>query len=100
MRAVVYNQYGPPDVLRLEEVKGPVPTAGEVLVKVHATTVNRLDAATREANRRSGPAVSSAAWCLASAGRDSGSSVASSPGRSLQSAPLSASSRSANTSSA
>jgi len=58
MRAVVYNRYGPPDVLRLEEVKRPVPTAGEVLVKVHATTVNRLDAATREANRRSGPAVS------------------------------------------
>jgi NADPH:quinone reductase-like Zn-dependent oxidoreductase len=54
MRAVVYDRYGPPDVLRLEDVARPVPTRDEVLVKVHATTVNRLDCATREANRRSG----------------------------------------------
>src|SRR5438309_1112171 len=58
MRAVVYDRYGPPDVLRLEDVARPVPGDDEVLVKVRATTVNRLDTATREANRRSGPAVS------------------------------------------
>src|SRR3989441_5878471 len=58
MRAVVYDRYGPPDVLRLADVERPVPAAGEVLVKVHATTVNRLDTATREANRRSGLAIS------------------------------------------
>ena len=58
MRAVVYDRYGPPDVLRLEDVEGPVPKDDEVLVKVHATTVNRLDCATREANRRSGLALS------------------------------------------
>jgi NADPH:quinone reductase-like Zn-dependent oxidoreductase len=58
MRAVVYDRYGPPDVLRLEDVERPVPKADEVLVKIHATTVNRLDCATRDANRRSGPAVS------------------------------------------
>ena len=58
MRAVVSDRYGPPEVLRLEDVERPVPTAGEVLVKVHATTVNRLDTATREANRRSGLAIS------------------------------------------
>src|SRR2546427_3267393 len=58
MRAVVYDRYGPPEVLRLEEVERPVPTPGEVLVKVHATTVNRFDTATREANRRSGLAIS------------------------------------------
>ena len=58
MRAVVYDRYGPPDVLRLEEVVRPAPKDGEVLVKIHATTVNRFDCATREANRRSGLAIS------------------------------------------
>src|SRR5713101_3588040 len=54
MRAVVYDRYGPPDVLRLEDVERPVPKEDEVLVKIHATTVNRADVHTREANRRSG----------------------------------------------
>ena len=58
MRAVVYDRYGPPDVLRIEEVERPSPVDGEVLVKVHAATVNRLDVHTREANRRGGVAVS------------------------------------------
>ncbi len=58
MKAVVYDRYGPPDVLRLDEVERPVPKDDEVLVKVQATTVNRLDVHTREANRRSGLAVS------------------------------------------
>ena len=57
MRAVVYDRYGPPDVLRLAEVERPVPKEDEVLVKIHATTVTRADCATREANRRSGLAV-------------------------------------------
>jgi hypothetical protein len=57
MRAVVYDTYGPPDVLRLEDVERPVPKEDEVLVKIHATTVNRLDVHTREANRGGGPAV-------------------------------------------
>jgi NADPH:quinone reductase-like Zn-dependent oxidoreductase len=43
MRAVVYDQYGPPDVLRLEDVERPVPEEDEVLVRIHATTVNRSD---------------------------------------------------------
>lgn len=58
MRAVVYHRYGPPDVLHLDDVERPVPKADEVLIKVHATTVNRLDVHTREANRSSGLAVS------------------------------------------
>jgi NADPH:quinone reductase-like Zn-dependent oxidoreductase len=58
MKAVVYDRYGPPEVLRIEDVERPLPKYDEVLVKVHATTVNRLDVHTREANRRSGLAVS------------------------------------------
>jgi NADPH:quinone reductase-like Zn-dependent oxidoreductase len=58
MKAVVYDTYGPPEVQRLEEVEQPVPKEDEVLINVHATTVNRLDVHTREANRRSGLAVS------------------------------------------
>jgi NADPH:quinone reductase-like Zn-dependent oxidoreductase len=57
MRAVVYDRYGPPDVLRLEDVARPVPKDDEVIVRVRATAVTRADCATREANRRSGPFV-------------------------------------------
>jgi len=60
MRAVVYDRYGPPEVLRLEEVDRPVPREDEVLVKIHATTVNRADVHIREANRRSGLAAAAA----------------------------------------
>jgi NADPH:quinone reductase-like Zn-dependent oxidoreductase len=49
MRAVVYDRYGPADVLRLEDVERPVPADDEVLIKVHATTVNRSDCAVRAA---------------------------------------------------
>jgi NADPH:quinone reductase-like Zn-dependent oxidoreductase len=49
MRAVVYDRYGPPEVLRVETVARPVPTENEVLVKVHASTVNRTDAGLRGA---------------------------------------------------
>lgn len=57
MRAVVYDRYGPPEVLRIEDVERPVPKADEILIKVHATLVTRSDCATRDANRRSGLAV-------------------------------------------
>jgi NADPH:quinone reductase-like Zn-dependent oxidoreductase len=49
MRAVFYDRYGPPDVLRLAEVERPVPAKDEVLVKVHATTVTRTDSGLRSA---------------------------------------------------
>jgi NADPH:quinone reductase-like Zn-dependent oxidoreductase len=47
MNAVVHDRYGPPDVLRLEEVERPAPRGDEVLVRVHATTVNRTDCGSR-----------------------------------------------------
>jgi len=49
MRAVVHDRYGPPDVLRLEEVERPVPKDDEVLVQVRATTVNQTDCHIRRA---------------------------------------------------
>jgi NADPH:quinone reductase-like Zn-dependent oxidoreductase len=47
MRAVVHDRYGPPEVLRLEEVDRPVPKDDEVLVRVHASTVTRTDTGLR-----------------------------------------------------
>ena len=43
MKAVVQDRYGPPEVLRIEDVVKPVPKADEVLVRVHATTVSQSD---------------------------------------------------------
>jgi NADPH:quinone reductase-like Zn-dependent oxidoreductase len=43
MKAVVYEQYGGPDVLLFAEMPTPVPGAGEVLIRIHATAVNSAD---------------------------------------------------------
>jgi NADPH:quinone reductase-like Zn-dependent oxidoreductase len=49
MKAAVHTRYGGPEVLSIEEVPRPVPNADEVLVRVHATTVNRTDCGFRSA---------------------------------------------------
>ena len=49
MRAIVHDRYGPPEVLRLEDVERPIPKDDEVLVKVMATTVTRTDTGLRSA---------------------------------------------------
>ena len=49
MKAAVHTRYGPPDVVRILEVDQPAAKDNEVLVKVHATTVNRTDSGLRAA---------------------------------------------------
>ena len=43
MKAIVYRQYGPPDVLRCEETEKPAPLGNEVLIEVRAASVNPMD---------------------------------------------------------
>lgn len=50
MKAVVYDEYGPPAVLRLDDVDRPEPKGDEILVRVHATTVTQTDCGWRSAH--------------------------------------------------
>src|SRR5258708_17417860 len=42
MKAIVIHHFGPPEVLRYEDVPDPVPRLGEIRVRIHAATVNRV----------------------------------------------------------
>ncbi len=50
MKAAVYTKYGPPEIVQILSVDKPIPKEGEILIKVHASTVNRTDCGFRSAN--------------------------------------------------
>ena len=77
MKAAVCDRYGPPEVLRVAEVEAPVPAHDEILVRIHASTVNSSDWYVRSGVRdvaRSGSRSRSGSW-WASDARGGGSSA-------------------------
>jgi len=49
MKAAIHTQYGPPEVVQIREIDKPIPGANDVLIRVHASTVNRTDCGFRSA---------------------------------------------------
>lgn len=49
MKAAIYTEYGPPEVVRIADIPKPVPNADQVLIRIHAVTVNRTDCGFRSA---------------------------------------------------
>ena len=66
MKAIVYHEFGPPDVLKCEDIAKPAPKDNEVLIKVHAASINPLDWKLMKGEPR---AVRVMAWLLKIKGR-------------------------------
>jgi NADPH:quinone reductase-like Zn-dependent oxidoreductase len=49
MKAAIHTRYGPPSVVQIKEVPKPMPKGNEVLIQVHASTINRTDSGFRTA---------------------------------------------------
>ena len=71
MKAIVVNEFGPPEVMGLDEVNEPAPTATEVLVRVHAIGVNPV-----ETYIRGGKYPAGGGWVMVKARRDPASILA------------------------
>src|ERR1035437_6289268 len=57
MKAIVVHEFGPPEVMQLEDVETPQPTGTQVLVRVHAAGVNPVETYIRGGNYPSKPAL-------------------------------------------